>query len=41
MTAGADLVVVEVSASYNGGPWQFGVQLLKFRGNMWPGNAST
>jgi hypothetical protein len=30
---GADVVVVEVSASYNGGPWQFGVQLLEFRGD--------
>ena len=33
MTAGADLVVVECSVSYNGGPWQFGVQLLDFRGD--------
>jgi hypothetical protein len=30
-TAREDLVVVEVSASYNGGPWQYGVQLLEFR----------
>ncbi|HEY2958678.1 MAG TPA: nuclear transport factor 2 family protein [Actinomycetota bacterium] len=33
ITAREDLVVVEVSASYNGGPWQFGVQLLEFRGD--------
>src|SRR5580765_4521882 len=32
MTARDDLVVVECSVSYNGGPWQFGVQLLDFRG---------
>ena len=31
ITAREDLVVAEVSASYNGGPWQFGVQLLDFR----------
>jgi hypothetical protein len=31
ITAREDLAVVEVSASYNGGPWQFGVQLLEFR----------
>jgi ketosteroid isomerase-like protein len=31
MTAGADLVVVECSVSYDGGPWQYGVQLLDFR----------
>jgi ketosteroid isomerase-like protein len=31
LTARADLVVAEVSISYNGGPWQFGVQLLEFR----------
>ena len=31
ITAREDLVVVEVSASYNGGPWQYGVQLLEFR----------
>lgn len=31
ITARDDLVVVEVSVSYNGGPWQFGVQLLEFR----------
>jgi hypothetical protein len=31
ITAREDLVVAEVSASYNGGPWQFGVQLLEFR----------
>ena len=30
-TARDDLVVVEVSVSYNDGPWQFGVQLLEFR----------
>ena len=31
ITARENLVVVEVSASYDGGPWQFGVQLLEFR----------
>jgi hypothetical protein len=31
MTGRADLVVVEVSVSYNDGPWQYGVQLLEFR----------
>ena len=31
ITAREDLAVVEVSASYNGGLWQFGVQLLEFR----------
>ena len=31
MTAGGDLVVVEVSVSYNGGPWQHGIQILEFR----------
>lgn len=31
VTARDDLVVVEVSVSYEGGPWQFGVQLLEFR----------
>jgi hypothetical protein len=31
ITAREDLVVAEVSASYNSGPWQFGVQLLEFR----------
>ena len=30
-TARDDLVVVEVSVSYNDGPWRFGVQLLEFR----------
>jgi hypothetical protein len=33
MTVGENLVVVECSVSYNGGPWQYGVQLLEFRGN--------
>ncbi len=32
MTASEDHVVVECSVSYNAGPWQFGVQLLDFRG---------
>ena len=32
MTAREDLVVVECAVSYNGSPWQFGVQLLEFRG---------
>ena len=31
MTAREDTVVVECSVSYNGGPWQYGVQLLEFR----------
>jgi SnoaL-like domain len=31
ITAREDLVVVELSVSYNGGPWQYGVQLLEFR----------
>jgi hypothetical protein len=31
ITARDGLVVVEVSVSYNGGPWQYGVQLLEFR----------
>ena len=31
MVAREDLVVVECSVSYNGGPWRFGVQLLQFR----------
>ena len=31
VTARTDLVVVECSVSYNGGPWQDGVQLLEFR----------
>jgi hypothetical protein len=31
ITARENLVVAEVSASYNGGPWQYGVQLLEFR----------
>ena len=31
LTAYEDLVVGEVSVSYNGGPWQYGVQLLEFR----------
>lgn len=33
MTVRGDLVVGEVSISYDGGPWQFGVQLLEFRGD--------
>ena len=33
MTASGNLVVVECSISYDGGPWQFGVQLLDFRGD--------
>jgi ketosteroid isomerase-like protein len=31
ITAREDLVVVECSISYDGGPWQYGVQLLEFR----------
>jgi SnoaL-like protein len=31
ITGRADLVVVEVDLSYNGGPWHYGVQLLEFR----------
>ena len=33
MTVRENLVVVECSISYNGGPWQYGVQLLEFRGS--------
>jgi ketosteroid isomerase-like protein len=33
ISAGEDLVVVECSVSYNDGPWQYGVQLLEFRGD--------
>jgi SnoaL-like domain len=33
ITAREDLVVVECSISYDGGPWQFGVQILEFRGD--------
>jgi len=33
MSVGETLVVVECSISYNSGPWQYGVQLLEFRGN--------
>jgi ketosteroid isomerase-like protein len=33
ITASGDLVVVECSVSYGGGPWQLGVQLLDFRGD--------
>ena len=31
ITARENLAVVECSISYNGGPWQYGVQLLEFR----------
>ena len=31
VTVRDDLAVVEVSLSYDGGPWQYGVQLLEFR----------
>ena len=31
ITAREDLVVAEVSISYNGGPWHYGVQLMEFR----------
>ena len=31
ITARDDLAVVVCSISYNGGPWQYGVQLLEFR----------
>jgi hypothetical protein len=30
-TAREDFVVVELSVSYDGGPWQYGVQLVEFR----------
>jgi ketosteroid isomerase-like protein len=30
-TARGDFVVVELSVSYDGGPWQYGVQLVEFR----------
>jgi SnoaL-like protein len=33
MTACEELVVVECSISYDGGPWRYGVQLLEFRGD--------
>ena len=33
IAAHEDFVVVECSVSYNGGPWQYGVQLLEFRGD--------
>jgi hypothetical protein len=33
VTAREDLAVVEVSVGYDGGLWQFGVQLLEFRGD--------
>jgi ketosteroid isomerase-like protein len=33
ITAREDLAVVEVSVTYNGGPWHYGVQLLEFRGD--------
>jgi hypothetical protein len=33
ITAREDLVAVELSVSYDGRPWQFGVQLLEFRGD--------
>jgi SnoaL-like domain len=32
VTARDDLVVSELSVSYDGGPWMLGVQLLEFRG---------
>jgi SnoaL-like domain len=31
ITARLDLVVVEVLANYNDGPWRYGVQILEFR----------
>ena len=33
ITAREDLVVVEVDANYDDGPWMYGVQLLEFRGD--------
>ena len=33
ITARDDMAVAEVSASYDGGPWMYGVQLLEFRGD--------
>jgi hypothetical protein len=33
ITVRQDLAVVECSVSYDGGPWQFGLQLLDFRGD--------
>jgi len=33
ITVRDDLVVVECSVSYEGGPWQHGIQLLEFRGD--------
>jgi SnoaL-like domain len=32
ITVREDLAVVECSISYQGGPWQYGIQLLEFRG---------
>ena len=33
ITARDDLAVVELSISYDGGPWRYAVQLLDFRGD--------
>ena len=33
ITERQDLVVVEVDANYDDGPWMYGVQLLEFRGD--------
>jgi hypothetical protein len=33
VTAREDLAVVELSISYDGGPWQYAVQLLELRGD--------
>jgi len=33
ITVRDDLVVVECSVSYEGGPWRHGIQLLEFRGD--------
>lgn len=34
VTVRDDVAIVECSVSYNDGPWQFGIQVLKFRGDL-------
>jgi SnoaL-like domain len=41
VTAREDLAVVEVSASHDGGPWMYGVQLLEVAGTGWRASGST
>jgi len=33
MVAREELVVVQCSVSFNGGPWNLGIQLLEFQGD--------